>query len=179
MADNPPQSKNRKTALSLAAIVAGMAMLAYASVPLYRLFCQVTGYGGTTQAATYVPDKVYDRTITVQFNADTMPALPWKFEPLQREITVRVGESSLAFYKATNTSDKMTVGTSTFNVIPHETGQHFVKVQCFCFEEQPLAPGETVNMPVSFYIDPGIMKQKALDEVKNITLSYTFFPVKE
>lgn len=152
-------------------------MLAYASVPLYRLFCQVTGFGGTTQAATAMPDKIYDRVVTVQFNADVMQPLPWKFEPLQREVTVRVGEPGLAFYRATNVGDKPTVGTSTFNVVPHGTGQHFVKVKCFCFEEQPLAPGESVKMPVSFYIDPGFMDDQDVEDIKNITLSYTFFPI--
>jgi cytochrome c oxidase assembly protein subunit 11 len=171
------RKKNLSTALSLAVLVAGMVMLAYASVPLYRLFCQVTGFGGTTQSAQVMPDKIYDRTITVRFNADVMQPLPWKFEPLQREVTVRVGEPGLAFYKATNMSDEMTLGTSTYNVVPNETGSYFMKVKCFCFEEQPLGPGESVNMPVSFFIDPEMMQEEDLDDVRSITLSYTFFAV--
>lgn len=170
--------KNTSTALSLLAIAVGMAMLAYASVPLYRLFCQVTGFGGTTQVATDLPDRIYDRPMTVQFNADTAPQLPWDFRSLQRSVEVKVGENRLAFFRAVNTSDAPTAGTSTFNVLPDQAGQYFVKVECFCFEEQLLAAGESMEFPVSFYIDPKILENKELEDLKTITLSYTFFPVK-
>ena len=170
---------NKSTGLSLLAIVLGMAMLAYASVPLYRLFCQVTGFGGTTQASDFFPDEVLDRKIKVQFNADTIKGLPWDFKPSQRSVTVNIGESGLAFYEAKNLSKEQTIGTSTFNVVPHRAGQYFVKVECFCFQEQPLAGEEEVDMPVSFYIDPAIADDRELSDIETITLSYTFFPVEK
>ncbi len=171
--------KNTATALNLLAIVFGMALLAYASVPLYRIFCQVTGYGGTTNRADIIPTQIYDREITVRFNADVMPNLPWRFEAAQAAIKVKIGKPELAFFIAENISNQPTIGTSTFNVLPHQAGQYFVKVQCFCFEKQPLAAGEIVNMPVSFYIDPAIMNDKELADLTAITLSYSFFPAKK
>lgn len=170
---------NRQLTTSLVMMAAGMVMLSFAAVPLYDLFCRVTGFGGTTQIADVLPDHIYDREFTIQFNADTMPDLPWKFEPLQRKLRIKVGEHKLAFYKATNLSDEPTIGTSTFNVTPHQAGQYFAKIDCFCFEEQPLAPGETIEMPVSFYLDPELMNDDELDGHTTITLSYTFFPVKK
>lgn len=167
---------NRSVALSLIAIVAGMLMLSYAAVPLYRLFCQMTGFGGTTQVGAALPDKVLDREITVTFNADTNHDLPWKFKPLQRSIKVKLGEMMLAAYEARNESGETTIGMATYNVTPHEMGQYFHKIHCFCFEAQTLPAHTVVNMPVSFFIDPKMDEDPQLDGVKHVTLSYTFFP---
>ena len=174
------ENKNRSTALSLLAIVVGMVMLSYASVPLYRLFCQVTGFGGTTTERTLadVPAQPSDRKIRVRFNAITFEGLPWKFETLQNYVDMKVGQHNLAFFKATNLADIPTTGTSTYNVTPHKVGEYFAKIQCFCFEEQELQPGESMEMPVSFYIDPDLLNDDDAQEVSTITLSYTFFPVK-
>lgn len=167
---------NRSLALSLAAIVAGMIMLSFASVPLYRMFCQVTGFGGTTQNAGSLPPVVLDRQVTVTFNADTDPKLPWKFHPLQSSVKVRLGEQMLVAYEAENLSADSITGMATYNVTPFEAGQYFHKIQCFCFNSQTL-PGKTVvKMPVSFYIDPKMNDDPQLNDVKFITLSYTFFP---
>jgi cytochrome c oxidase assembly protein subunit 11 len=166
---------NGAIAMLLVGIVAGAAGLAYASVPLYRLFCQVTGYGGTTQVATAAPTEVGARKVTVRFNADTYRDLPWSFAAAQREVTVAVGESTLAFYTATNRSSAPITGTATYNVTPQKAGRYFDKLACFCFEEQTLAPGATVEMPVSFFVDPAISDDPNMDDVTTITLSYTFF----
>ncbi len=166
---------NKRLGLALIGVVAGMLGAAYASVPLYQLFCQVTGYGGTTQVAEALPEKVGERIITVRFNADVDPNLPWAFQPVQREMTVKVGESGLAHFSARNLSGRSTVGTATFNVTPLKAGQYFNKVQCFCFTEQRLAAGASADMPVSFFVDPAIDEDPNLQEVKTITLSYTFF----
>ncbi|MEQ9638487.1 MAG: cytochrome c oxidase assembly protein [Alphaproteobacteria bacterium] len=167
--------RNRVVALGGVAVVAGMLGLSYAAVPLYQLFCQVTGYGGTPQQADVAPDQVLDRTITVRFNADTMPELPWRFRPAQRQVTLKVGEQGLAFYVAENLSKRPVTGQAAFNVTPEKAGRYFTKVECFCFTEQTLAAGQQVDMPVSFYVDPAIADDRDLDEVKTITLSYTFF----
>ncbi len=155
-----------------------MLMLAYASVPLYRLFCQVTGYGGTTQKSFSAPDKVFDRTITVDFNADIDPALPWQFKPSQKKVKVKVGEQMLVHYEAKNLSNKPVTGNATYNVLPFSAGVYFAKIECFCFKEQTLAAGQRVDMPISFYIDPAIMDDPEMKDLTTITLSYTFFPVK-
>jgi cytochrome c oxidase assembly protein subunit 11 len=167
--------RNLGTGLMLAGLVAGMVGLAFASVPLYRLFCQVTGYGGTTQVAEEAPGAVGERVITVRFNADVDPDLPWRFQPVARAVEVRVGEQGLAFYRAFNESDRPVSGTAVFNVTPQKAGAYFNKVACFCFDEQRLEPGQTVDMGVSFFIDPAILDDRNLDEVKTVTLSYTFF----
>lgn len=167
--------RNTRTGVVLAGLAVGMVGLAFASVPLYRLFCQVTGYGGTTQVAAQAPAETIDRTITIRFNADVDPRLPWSFQPNQREIQARVGESKLAFYTARNLSDAPVNGTAVFNVTPLKAGLYFDKVQCFCFDEQRIEAGEEVEMAVSFFVDPAIMDDRNLDEVKTITLSYTFF----
>jgi len=169
-------SRNRKTMLAVAGIVCGMVGLAYASVPLYDLFCRVTGYGGTTQVAAEGAERVLDRKMAIRFDATTSPKLPWTFEPEQREVTLRVGESGIAYYRATNNSDKTITGTATFNVTPQKAGLYFTKIDCFCFTEQTLKPGETVDMPVVYYVDPEIDENPNLDEVRTLTLSYTFFP---
>lgn len=162
-------------AFSLAALVVGMLMLSFAAVPLYQLFCQVTGFGGTTQQAQAAPSRVLERTVTVSFNADTDRKLPWTFKPAQREQTIHIGEQAMAAYKVENLTDQPVTGIATYNVTPHEAGQYFNKVFCFCFEEQTLKPGEVVNMPVSYFIDPEINDDPYLKDVKDITLSYTFF----
>ena len=167
--------KNARMALLLAGMVAAMVGVTFASVPLYRLFCQVTGYGGTPQVAASAPAEVGERVIKVRFNADVNPKLPWAFQPAQREITLRVGESGLAFYRARSLAARPSVGVSTFNVTPQKAGPYFNKVQCFCFEEQTLQPGQEVDMAVSFFVDPAIAEDPNLDDVKTITLSYTFF----
>lgn len=171
-------TSNRTLALNLAALSAGMLMLAYASVPLYDLFCRVTGYGGTTQVGAQASVPVIDRIITVRFNANTDPGLPWEFRPGEREVNVRVGAQGLTHYVARNLTNSPVAGHATYNVVPHKAGPYFVKVECFCFEEQTLPPGKRVDMPVSFYIDPSIMDDPQMKDVKTITLSYTFFPVK-
>ncbi len=171
------RNRNRLTALVAAGVVVGMVGMAYAAVPLYRIFCQVTGFGGTTQVATAAPAEVGERVITVRFNADTARGLHWHFQPQQRAITLQVGEEALAFYEAANDSEQRIVGTSTFNVTPAKAGSYFNKIECFCFTEQALAPGQRVDMPVSFFVDPAISEDPNLDDVKTITLSYTFFPV--
>ncbi len=167
--------KNARVALILGGLVCTMVGLAFASVPLYRLFCQVTGFGGTTQVSEVMPATTLDRVMKVRFNADIHRDLPWHFQPVQKEVVIKVGEPGLAFYEARNLSNRPITGTATFNVTPLKAGQYFSKVQCFCFEEQRLDPGETVNMGVSFYIDPAIAEDPNLDEVAAITLSYTFF----
>ena len=163
------------TALILGGVVCGMVGLSFGAVPLYRLFCQVTGFGGTTQVAEEAPVEIGERVVTVRFNADTARDLPWHFKPEQREMTVRVGEMAMAVYNAQNRSDRALVGTSTFNVTPVKAGAYFNKIECFCFEEQTLAPGERADFPVSFFVDPEIVEDRRLDDVTTITLSYTFF----
>ncbi len=175
-ADGAVRRRNRRTALVAFGAVAGMVGLSFASVPLYDLFCRVTGFGGTTQQATDDAGRIIDRTMTVRFDASTNADLPWRFEPAQAPMTVKVGETNLAFYEAENRSDKTTTGTATFNVTPLKAGQYFVKIDCFCFTEQTLAAEQSVDMPVTFYIDPAIAEDPNLDEVTTVTLSYTFFP---
>jgi cytochrome c oxidase assembly protein subunit 11 len=159
--------------------VVGMVGLAYAAVPLYKLYCQTTGFGGTTQRAEKAPDVVLDQTIRVRFDANTAPSLAWTFVPVQNTLDVKIGQSTLAFYRATNNSDRPLKGTATFNVTPDAAGIHFNKIECFCFTEQTLAPGETAEMPVTFYIDPNIVTDEDAQNVTSITLSYTFFPADE
>jgi len=165
----------QKTLLLVVSVVFFMGALSYASVPLYKLFCQVTGYGGTTQVVQNVSDKVVDRSITVRFDANVNPALDWRFAPTQKSIKLSLGENALAFYRAENTGSGPLVGTATFNVTPDKAGIYFNKVECFCFQEQLLAPNEVIDMPVSFFIDPNMMNDPNLDDVTTITLSYTFF----
>lgn len=167
--------KNARVALSLAGVVVGMIAFSFASVPLYRLFCQVTGFGGTTQVAETAPQEVGERVISVRFNADVNDKLPWRFSPLQREVEVQVGENRLVFYQAQNVSERPVTGTATFNVTPLKAGPYFSKIACFCFTEQRLESGQQIDMPVSFFVDPAIMDDPDMDDVKTITLSYTFF----
>ncbi|KZB51201.1 cytochrome C oxidase assembly protein [Thalassospira lucentensis] len=169
------KARNKRVLLSCVAIVGGMIGLSYASVPLYALFCQVTGYGGTTQVATDAPRDVSEKTIKIRFNADVNSRLPWQFKPEQREITVKLGEDNLAYYMAENMSVKPVTGQALYNVTPLKAGQYFSKIACFCFDEQTLEPGQRVDMPVSFYVDPAIAEDPNTRDVKTITLSYTFY----
>lgn len=168
-------ARNLRTLGVLSVLIAGMGGLAYASVPLYQLFCQVTGYGGTTQVATSESTTTIERTIKVRFDGTVNPALAWRFGPVERVRSLKIGENALAFFRAENTGDETVVGTATFNVTPDKAGQYFNKVECFCFTEQVLRPGEQVDMPVSFFIDPEMAKDRNLEDVTTITLSYTFF----
>ena len=171
--------RNRKTLTVLTAVVFGMVGLAYASVPLYRIFCQVTGYGGTTQqAAAGAPESgrmMPLRMITVRFDSNVSLTLPWRFVPAQPSMEIKVGESALAFFNARNLSAAPVTGSAVFNVTPLKVGKYFNKIECFCFTEQTLAPGQQLDMPVSFFVDPEIMADANTAEVKTITLSYTFF----
>lgn len=181
MAGGGRKAANLRTALAMGAIVATMAGLAFAAVPLYRVFCQVTGYGGTTQRAETAPTRVGQRVVTVRFNADVASRdLPWEFRaPDEAQTTVHVGEDKLVFFHAKNVGRDPTVGVATFNVTPFKAGPYFKKVACFCFDEQTLNPGESVEMGVSFFVDPAIDQDPNLADVKTITLSYTFFRAKD
>ena len=171
--------KNRLFLGGLFGLVFGMVGLAYASVPLYALFCQVTGFGGTTQRAEAAPVRQVDRSIKVRFNADVNQSLPWRFKPEQRELTVKLGETGLAAYQAVNRADRPTVGTALYNVTPDKAGKYFNKIECFCFTEQVLEPGQSVDMPVAFFVDPSLADDPAMEDVTTITLSYTFFRAKD
>ncbi len=174
--DDRTARRNRRTLAVVALIPLAMAGLAYASVPLYELFCRVTGFGGTPGVAAGPSATVTGRELTVRFDAGVNPALPWRFGPSQPPMTVRVGETALAFYRAENTADRPTVGTATFNVTPLKAARYFEKIDCFCFTEQRLEAGASADMAVSFFVDPAIDDDRHLDEVRTITLSYTFFP---
>jgi cytochrome c oxidase assembly protein subunit 11 len=172
---------NRKTRTALLAVllVFGMTGLAFASVPLYRLFCQVTGFDGTTMRAAEdsAPGAIDGKQVAVRFDANTAPSLPWRFKPERHVETVSIGEREMAFYTARNLSARPITGTATFNVTPVKAGQYFTKIQCFCFNEQTLKPGEEVRMPVIFYVDPKILDDPDASRISEITLSYTFYPV--
>jgi cytochrome c oxidase assembly protein subunit 11 len=161
--------------LVLAGVVVGMVGLSFAAVPFYRAFCQLTGYDGTPVRAEKIPDKVFDHTVTVRFNADTDPNLPWTFRPEQSSVNIKIGENKLIFYRAENRADHPITGQAVFNVTPPKVGAYFTKVQCFCFSEQTLQAGQKVDMPVSFFIDPAFMKDDNMKDVTSITLSYTFY----
>lgn len=147
----------------------------YASVPLYKLFCEVTGYGGTTQRADQASLKKLDRNITIRFDANVSPDLPWAFAPKQREVTIKLGETTRVSFEAMNLFNSATRGKATFNVVPALAGSYFNKLQCFCFNDTTLKPGEKLDMPVEFFIDPEIVNEIDLKDIKTITLSYTFF----
>jgi cytochrome c oxidase assembly protein subunit 11 len=172
--------KNKKTATTVITLVLGMFILAFASFPLYNLFCKVTGYDGTPVIAQQdYASKKGERSITVRFNADINNNLPWEFSPVQTMVKVQTGENKLIFYTAKNMSDSAIKGVATFNVNPEKASPYFNKVQCFCFEEQTLGAHEAVEMPVSFFIDPEIENDPNLSDVNTITLSYTFFKTED
>ena len=172
-----PKQTNGRVAIICGTVAVTMLGLAYASVPLYRMFCNATGYAGTPQVALAPSNHVLDKTITVRFDANVAPGLDWDFAPLVNTMELKIGENALAVFKATNRSSEVVVGSATFNVTPDQAGGFFNKVQCFCFTEQRLDPGETVDMPVSFFIDPAIVNDNDGSRVTNITLSYTFHRV--
>lgn len=166
--------RNTRTLVALVGVVVVMGALAWAAVPFYSWFCRVTGYGGTTQVSEAASDVVLDRTIKVRFDANVEKDMGWSFKPMQREMVLRIGETGLAFYEAVNTTDETITGTASYNVAPDATGRYFDKIECFCFTEQTLAPGERIEMPVSFFVDPGIVDDLDTARVREITLSYTF-----
>jgi cytochrome c oxidase assembly protein subunit 11 len=173
----PTETPRRHTvmALSLAGLVAAMVGLSFAAVPLYRIFCQATGYNGTPQRADKGADQVLDRTITDRFDGNVDPALPWRFAPEQRTMEVKIGETALAFFKATNETKGPVTGTAVFNVTPEQVGLYFTQIQCFCFTEQTLAAGASADMPVTFFVDPKIVEDEDTKNITEITLSYTFY----
>lgn len=175
MAKPSTQRRNLNTLMILVGVVAFMTGLAYASVPLYRLFCQATGYGGTPQRAASAPAAISDRVMRVTFTADLASGLGWRFQPVQRSVELKVGETKLIYYTAENLEQAPVTGQATFNVSPDVLGPYFTKIECFCFKQQTLAPGQKVEMPVSFFIDPAILKAPELADVTDVTLSYTFF----
>jgi len=164
----------RKTAKQAAGVVLFTGAMAWAAVPAYNFFCKVTGYGGTTNAAEAGSDVVLDKTIRIRFDASLERDMPWEFEPMQKEMVLKIGETGLAFYEAYNPSDRPVAGTASYNVAPYSTGAFFTKIDCFCFEEQVLQPGERAVMPVTFYVDPEIVDDEEAKYAKAITLSYTF-----
>lgn len=183
MSDKKPETKgpdkssaNRRLAYGLAIFVGCMVGMAYAAVPLYQLFCQVTGYGGTTQKAEAEASQTIERMITVRFDANVSGGLNWDFKPMDKPVTLHVGETAQVAYKVVNQSTVPTSGTSTFNVTPAAAGIYFNKLECFCFTQQTVEAGGTVEMPVVFFVDPDIDKDPQMASIKTITLSYTFFP---
>ena len=169
------QKSNRAVVVMTLGILAAMVALVSFSVPLYRIFCQVTGYGGTTQVAEQSSGEVLAREMTVRFNADIDRDLPWEFRPVERSVKINVGERTQINYYARNDSRVPVTGHAVFNVTPQKAGIYFSKIECFCFTEQTLQPGEEVLMPVDFFVDPDIADDKNLDDVRTITLSYTFY----
>lgn len=165
---------NRRTALALVGVIGVMAAMAWAAVPLYDWFCRVTGYAGTTATAAAAPGRVLERTVRVRFDASKDRDMPWGFRPLQREMTLRLGETGLAFYEAWNPTAGAVAGAASYNVTPYAAGSFFTKIDCFCFQEQVLAPGERVEMPVTFFVDPAMAEDAEGRLVHTITLSYTF-----
>lgn len=173
MAMDAPQ----KTATGLVGVVVLMGALAWASVPFYDWFCRVTGFGGVTGVAMVGADEILDQTITIRFDASRTRGMPWEFKPVQREMTLRIGETGLAFYEAYNPTDRPVAGQASYNVTPYAAGGFFDKIDCFCFTEQVLAPGERVQMPVTFFVDPEIVRDRNGKYVHTITLSYTFYEI--
>jgi cytochrome c oxidase assembly protein subunit 11 len=169
------ERRNARTVLSLVGVVGFMLGLSFAAVPLYDLFCRVTGFGGTTRVAEALPERVLEREVRVRFDAGVNQSIPWQFRPEVREVAVRPGEPMIVNYVVRNPTDRRMVGTATYNVTPDKAGIYFNKLQCFCFTEQPLDPGEEMVMPVVFFVDPAIADDRRMEDVTTITLSYTFF----
>ncbi len=167
----------RKTVAQTLGVVVLMGGLAWASVPLYDWFCRVTGYGGATDVAEAGSEEILDQTVKVRFDASLERSMPWEFRPVEREMELRIGETGLAFYEAYNPTDRPVAGSASYNVTPYEAGGFFYKIQCFCFEEQVLQPGERVQMPVTFFVDPEMATDRDGKFVHTITLSYTFYEI--
>ena len=173
------QRRHRRVAFAVTGVVMTMTGLSFASVPLYDLFCRMTGYGGTTQVATQGSATRGERTLSVRFDANVGQGLPWGFEPETPMVKVRTGVTQTVFYKVTNRSDREWTATATYNVAPDQAGIYFTKISCFCFNEQTLGPGETAEWPVVFYLDPALEKDEVMAKVDSVTLSYTFFASKK
>ena len=163
--------------MMLLGVVVTMTSLSFAAVPFYSWFCQVTGYGGTTAVAVQSSDQIIDQWVTVHFDANTDPAMPWSFKPQQAEMKLRIGENALAFYEAYNPTDRVIAGQAAYNVAPDLAGGYFTKVECFCFTEQVLQPHERIVMPVSFFVDPAMVDDPDAKDIAEITLSYTFYEI--
>ena len=172
-------TKNLRVALIAASGFCGMLGLSYAAVPFYKAFCQATGFGGTTQRAAKAPNKATDKFIIVRFDANTSSGLGWEFHARQTEMKVKIGEQTMAYYDARNTMDKTLTGSAVFNVTPASAGAFFDKIQCFCFTKHTLKSGETAEFPVMFFVDPAILDDADSRNIKEITLSYTFYPAVE
>ena len=170
-------SATGKTAAKLVGVAVLMGALAWASVPFYDWFCRVTGFGGVPGVASEGSSEILDRTIKIRFDANVERGMPWKFKPVERTMELKIGETGLAFYEAHNPTDRPVAGSASFNVFPYEAGGYFTKIACFCFEEQVLQPGETVQMPVTFFVDPEIVTDRDAKHIKKITLSYTFHEI--
>lgn len=168
------ENANNRIAFRLIAFAAVMLSLSFAAVPLYDWFCRVTGYGGTTDVAQSASDVILEQTIKVRFDASLAATMQWDFKPVQREMEIRIGETGIAFYEAHNPTNEPIAGTANFNVSPFSAGAYFAKIECFCFEQQVLEPGQTVQMPVTFYVDPEIVDDREAKFAPVITLSYTF-----
>lgn len=166
-----------RTALRVVGVVVFMGAMAWASVPFYNWFCKVTGFGGTTGVAQAGSDEILDQTITIRFDASKDRGMPWEFRPKARSMTLRIGETGLAFYEAYNPTDRPVAGQASYNVTPYAAGGYFQKIECFCFTEQIVQPGERVEMPVTFFVDPGIVDDREARYVHTITLSYTFHEI--
>src|SRR3974390_1211810 len=177
-AKKPPR-RDVLVAACCGAVVAGMVGASYASVPLYNWFCKTTGFGGTTQVSERAPEQILGRTVTIRFDSNVSPGLPWRFEPEQNEIQVRIGEVATVHYKVVKEAAREIVGQASYNVSPPTVGAYFDKINCFCFTEQRLKAGETREMAVVFYVDPAIVRDTEQDHLSNITLSYTFFRLPE
>ncbi len=169
------QKPSRTLAVLLAAVAAGMVGMSFAAIPLYRVFCAVTGYGGTPQIGPETSRSISDRTVVVRFDADTDAKLPWRFAPQQKQVTLQLGEQQVAFYDARNDSAQPVSGIAVYNVTPDKIGKYFHKTACFCFNEQTLAAGQEMQLPVSFWVDPALAADPSTADVTTITLSYTFF----
>ncbi|MBP0447418.1 cytochrome c oxidase assembly protein [Roseomonas sp. SSH11] len=167
--------RNRRVAIAAFGTVAGMVGLSFASVPLYDMFCRMTGYNGTVQTGGPAAPGAVERKVTVRFSANTHPSLPWRFEAAQNAMQVHLGEEGLAFYSAANTAERPVEGVATYNVTPEVVGKYFHKVACFCFDAQTLQPGQSVEMPVSFWVDPAMANDPNTRDIRTITLNYTFF----
>jgi len=176
IAGKDDKHRHRRVALSAGALAVVMLGMAFAAVPLYQMFCQVTGFAGTTQRASAIPGEILKRKMTIRFDSNVAGGLGWTFSPVVATTEVRIGENKLAFYRASNPSNRSVTGMATFNVAPESAGRYFNKIECFCFTEQTLKAGETVEMPVSFFIDPDIVNDPDARHLTQITLSYTFFP---